>query len=150
MVQYGYYDSPFGLIKIGVEDGFIRSIHRCAAIGEVSSPTPLSDQAATQLAEYFSGQRTAFDLPFDPRGTPFQCSVWNKLLTIPYGETRSYQDIAIAIGNPKAVRAVGMACNRNPIWILIPCHRVVGANRKLTGYAGGLDMKQRLLSLEHR
>ena len=148
MVQYGYYDSPFGLIKIGVEDGSVLSVRRCDIPEAAPSPTPLSDQAATQLAEYFSGQRTAFDLPLDPRGTPFQCSVWNKLLTIPYGETRSYQDIAIAIGNPKAVRAVGMACNRNPIWILIPCHRVVGANQKLTGYAGGLDMKQRLLELE--
>lgn len=148
MIQYGYYDSPFGLVKIGVEDGLVLSVRRCDIPEEVPSPTPLSDLAAAQLAEYFSGQRTAFDLPLDPRGTPFQCSVWNKLLTIPYGKMRSYQDIAIAIGNPKAVRAVGMACNRNPIWIVIPCHRVVGANQKLTGYTGGLDMKQRLLELE--
>lgn len=148
MVRYGYYDSPFGMIKIGVEDDKIRSIVRCTAIEEAPSPTPLSDQAAAQLADYFSGKRTAFELSLAPKGTSFQTAVWNALLDIPYGQTRSYKDIAAFIGNPKAVRAVGMACNKNPIWIIIPCHRVVGANRKLTGYAGGLDMKQRLLELE--
>ena len=150
MVHYGYYDCPFGLMKIGVEDEKIVAIRRCDAIEEVPSPTPLSDQAAAQLLEYFTGCRKVFDLPLASKGTPFQTAVWNVLLKIPYGETRSYRDIATAIGNPKATRAVGMACNKNPIWILIPCHRVVGANRKLTGYAGGLDMKQILLNLEQR
>lgn len=83
-----------------------------------------------------------------PAGTPFQLAVWNQLLQIPYGETRTYGQIAAAIGKPGAARAVGMACNRNPLWIAIPCHRVVGSNHALTGYAGGLDMKQALLTLE--
>lgn len=150
MVRYGYYECPFGLMKIGVEDGCIRSIGRCSAIEEVPSPTPLSNEAAAQLTEYFAGGRKNFDLPLSPMGTPFQAAVWNALLKIPFGEARSYGEIAIAIGNPKATRAVGMACNRNPIWIVIPCHRVVGSNQKLTGYAGGLGIKQKLLELEQR
>lgn len=148
MVQYGYYECPFGLMKIGVEDEKIVAIRRCGAIEELPSPTPLSDQAATQLSEYFAGGRKSFDLPLSPKGTPFQAAIWNALLHIPFGETRSYGQIAAAIGNHKATRAVGMACNRNPIWIVIPCHRVVGTSRKLTGYAGGLEMKQWLLQLE--
>ena len=148
MVQYGYYECPFGLMKIGVEDEKIVAIRWCGAIEELPSPTPLSDQAAAQLSEYFAGGRKTFDLPLSPKGTPFQTAVWNTLLHIPFGETRSYGQIAAAIGNHKATRAVGMACNRNPIWIVIPCHRVVGTSRKLTGYAGGLEMKQWLLQLE--
>lgn len=148
MVQYGYYECPFGLMKIGVEDEKIVAIRRCGAIEELPSPTPLSDQAAAQLSEYFAGGRKTFDLPLAPKGTPFQTAVWNTLPHIPFGETRSYGQIAAAIGNHKATRAVGMACNRNPIWIVIPCHRVVGTNRNLTGYAGGLEMKQWLLQLE--
>ena len=110
--------------------------------------SPLSHAASEQLREYIEGRRKAFDLPLAPKGTEFQLTVWEALLQIPYGETRSYKDIAIAIGKPKAVRAVGMACNRNPLPILIPCHRVVGKNGKLTGYAGGLHLKQQLLDLE--
>lgn len=101
-----------------------------------------------QFTEYEKGVRKLFDLPLHIIGTEFQKKVWNALLEIPYGETRSYQDIAIRIGNPKAVRAVGGACNRNPIGIIIPCHRVVGKNGNLTGYAGGLDYKKMLLEHE--
>lgn len=101
-----------------------------------------------QFTEYEKGVRKSFDLPLHIKGTEFQKKVWNALLEIPYGETRSYQDIAIRIGNPKAVRAVGGACNRNPIGIIIPCHRVVGKNGSLTGYAGGLDYKKMLLEHE--
>lgn len=105
---------------------------------------------AEQLAAYFAGERTEFDLPLSARGTEFQQRVWRALRTIPYGETRSYRDIATAIGAPKAMRAVGLANGRNPISIVVPCHRVVGADGSLTGYGGGLRNKQLLLDLEQR
>jgi methylated-DNA-[protein]-cysteine S-methyltransferase len=101
-----------------------------------------------QLSEYFAGTRAAFDLPLDFTGTDFQKSVWQALLTIPFGETRSYAQIARQIGKPKAMRAVGAANGRNPISIVAPCHRVIGANGTLTGFAGGLEAKARLLALE--
>lgn len=110
--------------------------------------TPVIATGARQLNEYIGGNRREFDLPLLPQGTPFQLSVWKALLDIPYGETRSYRDIAIAIGNPKAVRAVGMANNRNPISFIIPCHRVIGADGSLVGYGGGLPLKKRLLEME--
>lgn len=101
-----------------------------------------------QLEEYFAGTRTTFDLPLDPVGTAFQRDVWRALLTIPYGETRSYADIARAVGRPTATRAVGAANGRNPIPIVTPCHRVIGSNGTLTGFGGGLPNKQLLLALE--
>ena len=103
-----------------------------------------------QLQEYFSGQRTEFDFPYELRGTQFQKRVWAALETIPYGQTCTYGDIARRVGSPNAVRAVGTANGKNPMWIVVPCHRVVGANGTLTGYAGGIDMKRRLLELEQR
>lgn len=109
---------------------------------------PLLDEAARQLEEYFTGRRREFDLPLAPAGTPFQCAVWAALRGIPYGETRSYKQIASAVGRPAACRAVGMANHRNPLPIVIPCHRVVGASGALTGYAGGLDIKRKLLAVE--
>jgi O-6-methylguanine DNA methyltransferase len=105
-------------------------------------------EAAAQLAAYFAGQRRAFDLTLDLRGTPFQKRVWEELAKIPYGETRSYQDIAIRVGNAKACRAVGMANHANPLPIIIPCHRVIGKHGSLIGYGGGLDLKSKLLRLE--
>ena len=113
-----------------------------------AAPTELTNRTANELQEYLAGKRTAFDIPLAPAGTEFQRAVWKALQNIPYGQTRSYADIAAVVGNPKATRAVGSANNRNPIAVLIPCHRVVGANGKLTGYAGGLALKQRLLDLE--
>jgi methylated-DNA-[protein]-cysteine S-methyltransferase len=110
--------------------------------------TPLIKEAAKQLKEYFGYKRKTFDLPLAPRGTEFQKKVWDALLNIPYGETRGYGEIAKIIGNPKACRAVGMANNRNPIVIIIPCHRVIGADGSLTGFGSGLDLKIRLLELE--
>ena len=112
--------------------------------------TTLIKKAASQLFEYLNGKRRDFNLPLLKEGTDFQISVWNELLKIPYGETRSYKDIAIAINNEKAVRAVGMANNRNKIPIFIPCHRVIGSNNKLVGYGGGLEIKEFLLNLEKR
>ena len=101
-----------------------------------------------QLGEYFAGERTAFELPLAPAGTPFQRIVWDALLAIPYGETRSYGELAAAVGKPGAARAVGRANHDNPIGVVIPCHRVIGAGGSLTGYAGGLDRKRYLLELE--
>ncbi|WP_433589824.1 methylated-DNA--[protein]-cysteine S-methyltransferase [Pseudomonas koreensis] len=109
---------------------------------------PLLQNAARQLQEYFAGHRDRFDLELDFVGTDFQKKVWAALLTIPFGETRTYRQIAEQIGNPAAVRAVGAANGRNPISIVAPCHRVIGASGKLTGFAGGLEAKQRLLVLE--
>ena len=110
--------------------------------------TPLLLEAKRQLEEYFAGLRAAFSLPLAPEGTDFQKAVWRELENIPYGETRTYGQIARALGNPKASRAVGMANHKNPVAIMIPCHRVIGADGSLTGYAGGLDIKETLLRLE--
>ena len=104
--------------------------------------------AVKELEEYFQGKRKVFTVPCVPKGTDFQKRVWEALIQIPYGETRTYKEIAAAAGNPKASRAVGMANNRNPIPIIIPCHRVIGTNGSLTGYAGGLKVKEYLLKLE--
>ncbi|HII78951.1 MAG TPA: methylated-DNA--[protein]-cysteine S-methyltransferase [Methanosarcina sp.] len=105
-------------------------------------------ETSRQLDAYFSGELKSFDVKLAPKGTEFQKSVWNALKEIPYGETRTYKDIAVSIGKPKAYRAVGLANNRNPIAIIVPCHRVIGADGKLTGYAGGLDVKEFLLKIE--
>lgn len=118
------------------------------AAGDELYSTPLLRRAEEQLGEYFAGQRKKFDLPLAPAGTPFQQCCWQALCAIPYGRTRSYGDQAKAVGNPKASRAVGMANNRNPLPIVIPCHRVVGSSGKLVGYAGGLGIKEALLALE--
>lgn len=150
MTSYAYYRMPPGLMCIVCENGCVIEIRCTDHPAAEHTPTPLSDLAARQMEEYFAGTRRSFDFPICPKGTPFQMAVWNALLEIPYGQTRSYQEIAAAIGNPAACRAVGMACNRNPIWVAIPCHRCVGKDRRLTGYAGGLVMKQYLLDLEQR
>lgn len=110
--------------------------------------TELLSMATIQLDEYFQGKRTTFSLPFKLTGTPFQLAVWKELQNIPYGQTTSYKEIAQKINKPKACRAVGMANNKNPLPIIIPCHRVIGSNGKLIGYAGGLNFKNYLLELE--
>lgn len=117
---------------------------------ECEVPSQLLSEAEKQLREYFDGERREFDLPLEPEGTEFQKKVWDALRGIAYSEAKSYGEVAADIGNPKAARAVGMACNRNPIAIIIPCHRVVGADGRLTGYAGGLDKKEFLLEHERR
>lgn len=119
-----------------------------AAVREGS--TPLLERAAAQLAEYFAGERREFELPLEPRGTGFQERVWSALLAIPFGETRSYGEQARAIGRPAASRAVGAANGRNPIAIIVPCHRVIGSNGSLTGFGGGLPAKKWLLDHERR
>lgn len=150
-----YRDLPvaFGLLRIVEEDGAIVQIlvlrqPERAPEGYARGETLLLSEAARQLEEYFAGARREFDLPLAPKGTPFQQSVWALLRQIPYGETRSYGQLAAALGNPKASRAVGGANHNNPIAIVVPCHRVIGADGSLTGYAGGLDIKAYLLRLE--
>lgn len=124
---------------------------QAAQVGSsTKSSTLLLTRALQQLDEYLSGRRQTFDLPLAPQGTPFQQSVWRALCAIPYGYTASYKQVASAIGNPKAMRAVGMANNRNPIAIFIPCHRVIGADGSLVGFGGGLDIKRALLALEKK
>ncbi len=116
----------------------------------LSMPSPLQEETARQLREYFEGKRKKFDLPIEPEGTEFQRRVWKALLKIPYGETKSYQEIAQEAGSPKGFRAVGMANHKNPIIIVIPCHRVIGKDGSLTGYGGGLELKEELLALEKK
>jgi len=116
--------------------------------GYTKQETPLIKKAALQFEEYFNGKRKTFNLPLIMHGTVFQKKVWKALQNIPYGKTVSYGEIAAKIGNPKACRAVGLANNRNPISIIVPCHRVIGSNGSLTGYGGGLELKQQLLDLE--
>lgn len=143
----GVYPFPFGFLKIECDGDSVTAIHRLDK-AEKDCRSPLTDRAFRQISEYLKGGRITFDLPLVPEGTEFQRNVWAELQKIPYGETRSYKDIATAVGNPKACRAVGMANNKNPLMIVIPCHRVVGSDGRLTGYAGGLDMKAALLELE--
>lgn len=145
------YRSPLGRILITQEGPAITELQFVGdALPGNTGETPLLKAAAVQLEEYFKGKRRHFELPLAPRGTAFQQRVWEALQEIPYGRTRSYGEIAREVGNEKAARAVGMANNRNPIAIVIPCHRVIGADGKLVGYGGGLDKKAYLLDLEKR
>jgi methylated-DNA-[protein]-cysteine S-methyltransferase len=145
--------SPIGEITLVAEDGVLVAVHMEARrdrnpekYGE-RVDTGFED-ATTQIAEYFAGERKEFDLPLRPQGTEFELKVWEQLLRIPYGETRSYGEVARALGDPGAAQAVGAANGRNPIAIVIPCHRVIGADGSLVGYAGGLKRKRFLLDLE--
>jgi methylated-DNA-[protein]-cysteine S-methyltransferase len=148
-MKYAYsYKTPVGSLWLAEENGAITDLSFRSILKAEEHETPLLKRAAGQLAEYFEGRRQAFDLPLDARGTAFQRAVWSALTDIPYGATRSYKEIAIAVGNEKACRAVGMANNKNPIAVIIPCHRVIGAGGGLTGYGGGLDIKEKLLDLE--
>ena len=151
------YDSPVGRLCIEEDCLGICRINRLPFLkGELSAKqtegdntaSPLLCEAIAQLNQYFSGERKDFNLPLSLNGTEFQKKVWNALQKIPYGETDTYGGIAAKIGSPKASRAVGMSNNKNPIMIIVPCHRVIGANGSLTGYAGGLEMKKYLLDLE--
>ena len=155
-LSYLYMDSPVGQLKLVANEHALAAIlwdnenpkrvRLAELIEEVSHPILLNTQQ--QLIEYFSGQRKVFDIPLDFEGTDFQKKVWSALLTIPYGETRSYKQIAQQLGHEKAVRAVGAANGKNPISIIAPCHRVIGAGGALVGFAGGLDKKEILLRLE--
>ena len=148
MIYQYSYETKLGSVTIVEEDGALLAITTHRTYEGIKQETPLINEAYRQLSEYLSGERKRFDLPLNPQGTVFQQQVWKALCDIPYGETRSYKQIAEAIGNPKAVRAVGMANNRNPLLIVVPCHRVIGANGKLVGYAAGIEKKEFLLKLE--
>ena len=142
------YDTPLGKISITADESHIRRIDFGSALHGEQGESALLSRAHMELLEYLAGMRRRFTVPISPEGTEFQKTVWSALCAIPYGETRSYGEIAEAIGNSRAARAVGMACNKNPIAIIIPCHRVVGKKGALTGYAGGLKIKERLLDME--
>ena len=155
-LSYCYMASPVGQLKLVANEQALvailwdnenpKRVRLAELIEDVSHPILLNTQQ--QLIEYFSGQRKVFDIPLDFEGTDFQKQVWSALLTIPYGETRSYKQIAQQLGNEKAVRAVGAANGKNPISIIAPCHRVIGSGGALVGFAGGLDKKEILLRLE--
>ncbi len=148
-------DSPLGQLLLMADDEGLTGLHMDSAAHGPAGPKAewVEDaapfvEACRQLDEYFAGDRTEFDLPLHPSGTPFQLEVWEALTAIPYGEVRSYSQIAGQIGRPGAFRAVGLANGRNPIAVIVPCHRVIGASGSLTGYGGGLGRKRLLLDLE--
>lgn len=146
-----YYNSPIGRLRIVQNHKGICQIVLPNTEIEVNATeklTPIIEKTITQLKEYFQGERKNFDVPLSLKGTDFQLKVWRELMKIPYGHTICYSELAEKIGNSKAQRAVGMANNRNPVPIIVPCHRVVGKNGNLTGYGGGLDIKAKLLKLE--
>ncbi|MDT0436137.1 MULTISPECIES: methylated-DNA--[protein]-cysteine S-methyltransferase [Streptomyces] len=152
--QHTVMDSPYGALTLVADDGVLCGLYmteqRHRPPEENFGPRDDTPFAATeeQLAAYFAGELTEFTVPLRLHGTPFQRTVWEQLLAIPYGETRSYGQLADALGNPQASRAVGLANGKNPVSIIVPCHRVVGASGSLTGYGGGLSRKQQLLDFE--
>ena len=171
IIYYSYIDSPIGRLKLEEYGNAITALHICMkeadkkevdirkndtidikyGVGKIHTTyneTALLQEAKKQLEEYFDGKRRDFDLPISLHGTDFQKKVWNVLRNIPYGETLSYGEVALRIGNPKASRAVGGANNKNPVMIIVPCHRVIGADGSLTGFGGGLPAKEYLLALE--
>lgn len=148
MTYYAYFESPIGLVEIGSDGEAIISLYFVDAPRPDAVNHPLAEEAARQVATYFAGERQVFDLSLKLEGTAFQRRVWDHLTTIPYGRTTTYQEIANALGNPRAVRAVGAANGQNPISIIVPCHRVIGSDGKLVGYGGGLWRKEWLLRHE--
>lgn len=148
MSNCAVYPFLFDQLKIGYQDDAVTLLMRTSEPACDKGRTALTDLVFRQVNEYLAGQRRAFDFPYILRGTEFQQRVWRALCDIPYGETRTYGEVAAAVGNPKAYRAVGMANRHNPILIAVPCHRVIGRNGNLVGYASGLDMKEALLQLE--
>ena len=146
-----FRDFPFGRFGVEEKEGAVTHLYlnpAGAVLPAEERETPLLAEAMRQLAEYFAGDRREFELPLAPEGTPFMRRVWAELVKVPYGATATYGEIAERIGNPGGSRAVGLANNRNPIAIIIPCHRIIGSSGKLVGYAGGVELKERLLALE--
>lgn len=145
-----YYHSKIGYFKIKIENDFLTELDKVEEKQENENYSKILPKLIKQLDEYFEGKRKDFTIPYKTKGTPFQEKVWQELTKIPYGETRSYKDIAIKVGCPKGYRAVGLANNKNKISIVIPCHRVIGTNKKLIGYSGGIKTKEQLLDLEQK
>ncbi|WP_258564022.1 methylated-DNA--[protein]-cysteine S-methyltransferase [Streptomyces himalayensis] len=154
--QHTVMDSPYGPLTVVLTDGVLSGLYMTGqrhrppeeSFGDRDNTAFAFAEIATQLKAYFAGELKEFTLPLHLHGTPFQRTVWEQLRKIPYGETRSYGELAHELGNPKASRAVGLANGRNPVGIIVPCHRVVGADGSLTGYGGGLERKQQLLDFE--
>ena len=145
--------TPLGPMLLEEREGAVTALRFAAEDEDSLLPPPetkLAKRTEAWLRAYFAGKNPAVDLPLAPAGTAFQRRVWQACCGVPYGETRSYGEIAAAVGNPRAARAVGAAMARNPLWLIVPCHRVCGADGSLTGYAGGLNLKQQLLQLEQR
>lgn len=148
MINCAIYPFPFGQLRIECEGDAVTLLKRTDEPARDGGRTALTDLAFGQITEYLEGRRREFDFPCRLQGTEFQQKVWRALRAIPYGETRTYGEIAAAVGNPKAARAVGMANHENRVLIAVPCHRVIGADGSLAGYGSGLDMKEALLRLE--
>ena len=151
MKNFFFYDTPIGTLVIASQENFLTHLFFAGEpfpTDAILQETELLKEAVHQLQLYFAGQLREFTLPLAPAGTEYMRRVWDALRAIPYGETRSYRDVAASLGNPKAARAVGLANNKNPLPLFIPCHRVIGSNRKLVGYRGGLSTKEQLLALE--
>lgn len=146
-----FYETDIGTIGIEEKNGFISNVYfgKDNMQNDIEiKETKLLKEASIQLNKYIKGELKEFSLPLSPKGTEFMNEVWARLCEIPYGEVLTYKEMGEKIGRPKAARAVGLACNRNPIPIFIPCHRIVGSSGKLTGYLGGIDIKEKLLNLE--
>lgn len=148
MNSYTVYPFPFGQLKIEYQEDTVTLLTRTGEPVREEGRNHLTHRVFLQVTQYLEGRRQTFDFPYLLQGTPFQQRVWQALCAIPYGETRTYGEVAAMVGSPKACRAVGMANHHNPILIAVPCHRVIGASGKLVGYGGGLDMKEALLRLE--
>ena len=148
--RHDVVDTPIGPLTLEASDHGLQAIRFPGAQATCDRDPEALEAAAAQLREYFAGERTAFDLDLDLAGTPLQRAVWERLQAIPYGETVTYTELAHAVGRPNAVRAVAAAVGRTPVPVVVPCHRVVGADGSLTGYAGGLERKRALLDLESR
>lgn len=149
MNSYDYLETTLGLMEIICEDESLVGLKLVSEKTYRESESKTSMEVKSQIKEYLNGSRKTFNIPFKLTGTDFQKKVYKETLKIPYGSTKTYGDIASSIDNPKSMRAVGMALGKNPIWIVIPCHRVIGKNKKLTGFAGGIDKKLSLLKLEN-
>lgn len=147
-LQYAYYPSPIGLVEVGATAEALTTLYFVEEPRHASQLSPILEAVLQQLVEYFASTRRVFALPLLFQGTTFQRNVWQYLLTVPYGQVLSYQAVANALGNPKAVRAVGAANGQNPISIIAPCHRIIGSNGSLIGYGGGLWRKEWLLKHE--
>lgn len=149
MIKYDYLETSIGLMEIVCEDEFLIGLKLVLEKNHRVNENKISKKVKSQILEYLNGSRKTFSVPFKLNGTDFQKKVYEETLKIPYGDTKTYGEIASSIGNPKSMRAVGMVLGKNPIWIIMPCHRVIGKNRKLTGFAGGIDKKLSLLKLEN-
>lgn len=147
-MKTAYYKCSLGTLRMVYENDTLFALNAGDFVPENSVTSPFTESVYRQICEFLCGKRKKFDVKYELHGTDFQEKVWHILETIPYGSTISYAEAAERIGNPKAARAVGGACNKNPIWLIVPCHRVIGANGRLTGYACGIDMKEKLLSIE--